>query len=149
MAVLPGVFVPEEAEENPFAPIPEDWYTAEITKSELKDTKDKQGKYLALTCKVLEGEYKGRLIFTNLNLVNKSETAVKIARSDLKKICMAVGHNDELEDSADLHNIPMDVKVTVKPASSQWPAKNELKDFAAEGEGGVEADGEGDDNPFE
>lgn len=129
MALLPDVFVPEEAEDSPFAPIPADWYEAEIVKSELKTTSDKTGKYLALTFKVTDGEHEGRMLFTNLNLVNKSEVAVRIARSDLKAICAAVGHEDELEDSEDLHNSPLMIKVSIKPETAQWPAKNEIKSY--------------------
>jgi len=129
MAMLPEVFRPDEADDDPFAPIAARWYEAEITKSELKDTNDKTGKYLSFCFKVLEGEETNRMIFTNLNIINKSEVAVKIARSDLKKICGACGIEDELEDSADVHNIPMGIKVTIKAATSQWPAKNEIKDY--------------------
>jgi len=132
MALLPDVFKPEETDENPFAPIPADWYVAEVIKSELKATNDKTGKYIALSFKILEGDHEGRMIYANLNIVNKSEVAVKIARSDLKKICMAVGHEEELEDTEDLHNIPMQIKVSIKPETSQWPAKNEIKDFRSE-----------------
>ena len=131
MALLPDVFVPEDAEDNPFAPIDAGWYEAEITKSELKTTNDKEGKYVALTFKVTEGEHLGRMLFANLNIVNKSDVAVKIARSDLKKICIAAGMDPEagLEDTVDLHNVPMKVLVSLKPANANWPAKNELKDF--------------------
>lgn len=129
MAQLPGVFRPEETDENPFAPIPDAWYEAELIKSEMKDTNDKTGKYLACNWKVMDGDHEGRFIFANLNLVNKSDTAVKIAQADLKKICMAVGHEGELEDSLDLHNIPIMIKVTIKPETAQWPAKNEIKDY--------------------
>lgn len=129
MALLPDVFKPDEADDDPFAPIEAGWYEAQITKSELKDTNDKTGKYLSLCFKVLEGEHQNRMIFTNLNIVNKSDVAVKIARSDLKKICTACDITDELEDSADLHNIPMGIKVSIKEATAQWPAKNEIKDY--------------------
>ncbi len=129
MALLPEVFIPEEAEDDPFAPIPAQWYEAEITKSELKVTKDKKGKYISLHFKVTDGDHKNRMLFTNLNIINASEVAVKIARSDLKKICAACDHEGELEDTTDLHNIPMWVKASIKPETSQWPAKNELKDF--------------------
>lgn len=140
MALLPDIFIPEEASEDPFAPIPADWYVAEITKSELKDTKDRTGKYLAMTFVIAEGQYKGRFMFANLNLVNKSDIAVQIARADLKNICTAVGHEGELEDSEDLHNILMEIKISIKPESAQWPAKNEIKGYRAEGSG---------DNPLE
>jgi len=135
MALLPDIFIPDEVDDDPFAPIPANWYVSEIIKSELKDTNAKDGKYLAITFKVLEGDHTGRFIFANLNLVNKSDVAVKIARSDLKAICKAVGHEGELEDSTDVHNIPLEVKVAIKEASAQWPAKNELKGYRAEGSG--------------
>lgn len=141
MAMLPDVFTPETAEADPFAPIPSNWYEAEIVKSELKVTKNKDGKYISLACKILEGDYAGRLIYTNLNIVNKSDIAVKIARADLKAICEAVGHQGDLEDTEDLHNIPMAIKVSVKAETSQWPAKNEIK--------GYKEVSELEDNPFE
>lgn len=131
MALLPNVFIPEEAEDSSFDPIPAGWYPAEITKSVLKNTKDGEGKFLAFTFKVDEDadEHAGRLIFTNLNIINNSAMAVKIAQSDLKRICSAVGFEGELEDTEDLHDQMMMIKVTVKPETSQWPAKNEIKDF--------------------
>lgn len=132
MALLPDVFKPDEAESNEFDVIPAGWYPAEIVKSEMKDTKNKDGKFLALTFRIIDGEYKGRLIFTNLNLVNKNNVAVKMARGDLKAICDAVDLEGELEDTVDIHNKPMEIKLSVKPETSQWPAKNEIKGYRKE-----------------
>ena len=132
MALLPDVFTPENEDSNPFAPIPADWYLAEIIKSEIKTTNDKSGKYIALTFKISEGEHEGRMLYSNLNIVNKSDVAVKIARADLKAICDSVGFTGELEDTIDLHNIPLMIKVTIKPETSQWPAKNEVKAYRSE-----------------
>ena len=70
-------------------------------------------------------------MFTNLNIVNSNETAVKIAHSDLKAICEAVGHKGELEDTVDLHNIQLMIKVSYKPETPDWPAKNEIKGYKA------------------
>jgi hypothetical protein len=144
MALLPDVFKPDEADDDPFAPIDAGWYEAEIIKSEMKVTNDKKGKYLSLCFKVTEGEHKGRMFFTNLNIVNNSETAVKIARSDLKKICTACGIDDELADSKDIHNIPMGIKLSVKEETSHWPAKNEIKNYCH-----VDDLEEGDANPLD
>ena len=132
MAMLPDIFVPEDADENPFAPIPADWYLAEITKSDAHITKDKKGKYLSFAFTVLEGEFKDRIIYTNVNTVNASDVAVKIGRADLKGMCVSAGHDGPLEDTEDLHNIPMAIKVTIKPETSQWPAKNEIKAYKPE-----------------
>jgi hypothetical protein len=135
MALLPSVFVPEETEDMEFKPLKAGWYPAELVKSELKSTKDKKGKYLSFQFKVTEdanGESsEGRFVFTNLNIVNSNETAVKIAHSDLKAICEAVGHEGELEDTVDLHNIPLMIKVSYKPETPDWPAKNEIKGYKA------------------
>lgn len=135
MALLPSVFVPEETDDMEFKPLKAGWYPAELVKSELKSTKDKKGKYLSFQFKVTEdanGESsEGRFVFTNLNIVNSNETAVKIAHSDLKAICEAVGHKGELEDTVDLHNIPLMIKVSYKPETPDWPAKNEIKGYKA------------------
>ena len=135
MALLPSVFIPEENEDMEFKPLKGGWYPAELVKSELKTTKDKKGKYLSFQFKIIEDandeKSEGRFVFTNLNIVNKNETAVKIAHSDLKAICEAVGHEGELEDTVDLHNIPLMIKLSVKPETPQWPAKNEIKGFKA------------------
>jgi hypothetical protein len=135
MALLPSVFVPEETEDMEFKPLKAGWYPAELVKSELKTTKDKKGKYLSFQFKVTEDandeSSEGRFVFTNLNIVNSNETAVKIAHSDLKAICEAVGHEGELEDTVDLHNIPLMIKVSYKPETPDWPAKNEIKGYKA------------------
>ena len=135
MALLPSVFVPEETEDMEFKPLKAGWYPAELVKSELKTTKDKKGKYLSFQFKVTEDandeSSEGCFVFTNLNIVNANETAVKIAHSDLKAICEAVGHEGELEDTVDLHNIPLMIKVSYKPETPDWPAKNEIKGYKA------------------
>lgn len=130
--MLPKVFVPEDVKSTGFEAIPAGWYEAELEKSTLKSTKAKDGKYLEFAFKVTEeGDAEGRKIWTNLNIVNKNETAVAIAQSDLKAICESVGFEGELEDTEDLHNIPLMIKVSVKPETAQWPEKNEIKGYKA------------------
>lgn len=151
MAQLPSVFIPEETDSNPFAPIDAGWYLAEIIKSEVKSTKDGKGKYIALTFKIDNDEESGggKQVFSNLNIVNASETAVKIARSNLKEICEAVSHEGELEDTEDLHNIPMAIKLSIKPETPQWPAKNEIKAYRdSDRLDELRGDGVADDSPF-
>lgn len=135
MALLPSVFVPEEAEDMQFTVLKSGWYPAELVKSTLKDTRNKDGKYLEFQFKIIEDandeKSEGRFVFANLNIVNKNETAVKIAHSDLKAICEAVGFEGDLEDTVDLHNIPLLINVKLKPETPDWPAKNEIKGYKA------------------
>lgn len=88
-----------------FEPLPEDWYVLMITKSELKENRSKTGKYIQLEIPVIDGKYKGRKLFNNLNIENPSQKAVEIARGELSAIAQAC-NVVEMRDTEMLHNIP-------------------------------------------
>jgi hypothetical protein len=135
MALLPDKFKASEHEPmQDFEPIPADEYTLQVIKSEMKDTKDKTGKYLNLQLQVIDHEkYSKRLIFVLLNLVNKNETAVEIAQRELRSLCDAVGIT-ALEDSVELHGIPFKASVGIKQGNDGYPPKNVIKKYHKKGE---------------
>ena len=116
-----------------FSPIPAGEYPAVITESEIKVTKDGQGQYLKLKIEIIEGEFQGRLIFTNLNLWNQNPKASEIARRELATIAAATGKVGA-SDSAEFHNIPMIVKVAVEPGSGEYGPQNRIKMYSAYGQ---------------
>lgn len=89
-------------------------YVVAITASEVKENAKKNGHFLELTLDVLEGPAKNRKIFDSLNLDNPSAQAVEIAQATLSAICHAVGKLT-VDDSSQLHNLPMVAVVTKKP----------------------------------
>jgi len=111
-----------------FEPIPAGKYLALITESETKDTKSGDGKYLQLTFQVLEGEYKGRMLWTRLNLENSNATTVKIARAELSAICRAVSVMAP-KDSVELHNLPLIVSVGLKKRKDTGELTNVIKGY--------------------
>jgi len=111
-----------------FEAIPAGKYIAAITASEIKPTKSGNGSYLELTFQVLEGEFKGRMLWARLNLDNPNPLAVKIARSELSSICRAVGVM-EPKDSGELHNLPLVITVKQK-AGEDGEVRNEIKGYA-------------------
>ncbi len=113
-------------------PIPAGKYLAAITDTEMKPTKAGGGKYLQLTFQVLDGEYKGRLVWARLNLENKSEMTVKIARGELSAICRAVGVMAP-KDSVELHNIPLEISVGLKKRDDNGEFTNVIKGYAKKG----------------
>lgn len=147
MAQLPDVFNAKDKEKmGGFEPIPAGWYLAEIVKSEMKNASSGDGnKYLTCQLKVLEGEHKDRYLFNLMNLINKSTEAVEIAEKELASICEAC-NIDELEDSTELHGIPMAIRVSIKPGDANWPSKNEIKAYKLESE---MPDVESDESPFD
>lgn len=113
---------PEESLEA----LPAGWYNCQIVGSEIKPTA-KGGAYLQLDLQVLDGQYAGRRIFDRLNIKNENPTAVEIAYRRLSAYCHAVGVL-KVEDSQQLHGIPLKVRVTVRTdPSGQYAPSNEVR----------------------
>lgn len=128
MAYL-GSFNANEVDPNvSFDPVPEDRYLAKIVASEMKPTKNKDGQYLQLEFEIIEGQYKGRKVWARLNLDNSNSTAVQIARGDLSAICRAVGVMTP-QDSIELHNLPLCIKVVCKNREDNGEITNEIKAY--------------------
>ena len=124
-------FNAEEVEpSSSFDPIPAGWYTAIISNSEMKATRDGYGEFLSLTLQIIDGQYENRLVFARLNLKNANDKAVDIARKDLAAICRAVGVMSP-QASEELHDIPLMIKVKVRPASGDYEASNDIGGYKA------------------
>lgn len=117
-------------------PIPAGKYIAVITETEMKPTKAGGGKYLQLTFQIVDGDHKGRLVWARLNLENKSEMTVKIARGELSAICRAVGVMAP-KDSVELHNIPLEINVGLKKRDDNGEFTNVIKGYGKKGGGGA------------
>lgn len=113
-------------------PLPAGKYLAVISESELKPTKTGGGKYLQLTFQIIDGEFKGRLVWARLNLENKSEMTVKIARGELSAICRAIGVMQP-KDSVELHNVPLEINVGLKKRDDNGEFTNVIKGYAKKG----------------
>ena len=146
MATLPASFNQSDANDDL---LPEGEYVAQITKSEMKDTKDKTGKYLSLGFKIISGDFANRMVFVNLNLVNNNQVAVDIANQTLARICKCVDKkHKEVRESTELHGIPMIIKVTQRPADDAYPG-NDIKGYRKlEGDAAVTMGAPIKKNPF-
>lgn len=113
-----------------FEPLPAGWYNVTILKSEMKPTSKGDGSYLELVLVVSDGPHAKRQLFDRLNLNNKNEVAKRIAYETLSAICHATGVI-QLQDSTQLHGIPMQAKVTSKPAEGKYEAGNEIGGYRA------------------
>jgi hypothetical protein len=109
-------------------PIPAGWYKVVMDSSEMVPTKDGVGMRLTLVFKIIDGQYTNRKIFEGLNLKNASPVAQEIAYKQLSAICHATGVL-VAEDSAQLHNIPLQIKVKLKAATGAYDAKNEVAGY--------------------
>lgn len=108
--------------------IPAGWYNAQIDQSEMKPTKDGSGAYLELRFSVLDGQYANRKVYTRLNVRNNNPVAQEIAYKQLSAICHATGVL-RVQDSQQLHGLPLKIKVKVRAASGDYEASNEISSF--------------------
>jgi hypothetical protein len=133
MASLNGFNAAEVEPAGNFEAIPAGNYLACIVASEMKPTKAGNGEYLKLTWEVIEGDYKGRKLWCQLNIKNPSVQAVNIARGELSAICRACGVITP-NDSAELHNIPLLLNVRVKKDEATGNLSNEIKGYKPKNE---------------
>lgn len=133
MSLLNIQFAQEEIKESlkdDFAPIPAGTYTAEITRSEVKENKSGSGNRLSLGFKILEGNHAGRLVFQDITLRNINDISQQIGRKKMAQLFHACGTNG-VQDSSELHGIPMQIKVAIrKDKTGQYDDQNEIKKFA-------------------
>lgn len=111
MAFLGNYVDPNAPAAQDFAPVPSGEYPAIITDSDMKPTKKNDGQYLELTYQIIDGPYKGRLVWGRLNLDNPNAQAVAIAQGQLNAIVAACGITAKMDDSQQLHNIPHVIRV--------------------------------------
>jgi hypothetical protein len=119
---------PDEVESS-FDAVPAGEYIAIIENSDYVPNKKGTGNYLGLTYQIIEGNFKGRKIFENLNLENQNQQAEQIARKSLNSIGLATGITD-IKDSSQLHNIPMLIDVGIKD-DPNYGLQNRIKKHSA------------------
>lgn len=137
MVDLSGFNADKVAPNAPREVIPAGEYVAIIKDSEKKETKAQDGHFIKLTLQVIDGPYKNRSVFDNLNLWNKSDQAVQIAQSTLSAICHAVGVKQP-KDSSQLHNKPLCVSVKTRMYNGE--PQNEVVGYKSIAEKGKKPD---------
>ncbi|OYV96103.1 MAG: hypothetical protein B7Z62_08825 [Deltaproteobacteria bacterium 37-65-8] len=115
----------QPSEGRSFDPIPDSWQPALISESEMKPTKAGDGQYLAVTFEILDGEYKSRKVWANLNLDNPNPKAVEIAYADLSAICYAAGKLN-VANSEELHGIPLEIHVKPSKPKGDFAPSTEI-----------------------
>lgn len=134
MADLSGFDANKVDPNSEFEPIPAGKYLAVIVESEMKQTKAGTGSYLQLTHQIVDGPFKGRKVWSRLNLDNPNPTAVQIAKGELSALCRAAGVMTP-RDSAELHNIPVVINVRQKPNDATGEIQNEIRGYTKHGNG--------------
>lgn len=118
--------------EQSYELLPPGWYSASITKAELKATKDGTGQYIALRYDITGPSHQGRVVFGNLNIKNRSVKAEEIGRQQLGELMRAIGLS-RVQDTDQLIGGQLSIKVSIQEGSNGYEARNEVKGYKAIG----------------
>lgn len=121
-----------------FDPLPPGWYTANITKTELKSTKNGTGAYIAIRYDIIGPSHQGRVVFGNLNIRNGSEVAERIGRQQLGELLRAIGMS-ELTDTDQLIGSTVQIKLKVREQAGYDPSNDVAGFKSVDGAKPVEA----------
>lgn len=116
---------------NSYEPIPAGWYTAEITKAEVKATTAGSGSYIAVRYDITGPTHQGRVVFGNLNIKNPNPKAEEIGRQQLGEIMRAIGLT-QVTDTDQLIGGRLEIKLTIRK-DEQYGDGNDIKGFKAVG----------------
>lgn len=128
--------------------IPAGWYTVMATSCSLENTKSGSGKRLSVVFEIIKGEFKGCKIFEIFNVINQSELAQRIARSNLKslynaafpgeKVFLQSLTEDDFVYGKGIKGKVVDAKVITEPGqlktnstTERYPDKNKISAFIA------------------
>lgn len=89
-----------------FGVLPVGWYQAVVTKSEIRQTNDKTGRYINASYTIVGADYTGRIVFQMYNLENKNPKAVEIAEQQMASVLVEMGYKDEDLKGLTMENIP-------------------------------------------
>lgn len=117
-----------------YEPLPDGWYPVNITKVEVKPTKAGTGKRLMVSCRVTEGQHRGRSVLCGLNVSNPNPVAQEIGRKQLRVLLQSVDL-DGARDMSLLIGKETLAQVVYKEAQGGYPANNDIKSFKALGTG--------------
>ena len=115
--------------------LPEGWYDAMIENVEVRSTKSGTGAYFAVTYNIIGNNYAKRKVWGNVTYKNPNATAENIGRKQLSKMSAAGGLTSLPSDTDELIGLTMSIKVGVTPATDQYAARNEVKDWKSSGGG--------------
>lgn len=113
-----------------YEPLPIGDYNGMVIETEIKENKKGTGSFIKVTTQILDEEYQGRRVYDYINVVHTNEKVQQIAERQLAELCNAVGVL-ELEDTQELHEIPLVVRLAIEAGNEQFGPSNKVKKYIA------------------
>lgn len=125
MGSLSGNYDPNAEAPKGFDVFPAGNYPLEMVEGEIKPTKAGTGKLFKHKFRVTSGDYEGRLIFGQFNLLNPNPQAQEIGQGEFAVLREAVGVPDP-DEPEDMFFKEFVAVVKIKPPKDGYDAQNQV-----------------------
>ena len=124
---FPETFDPETQEGNSWELLPVGEYVAQIVEASIQQPNSGDGYHLALTWKIIEGDYEGRQVWQRITYLHSSEQAQTIGRKMLKDLCVATGVAEQVDDAEVFLFKPVRIRLRIdRDKQGVYPDKNRI-----------------------
>src|SRR6516225_5888443 len=125
---FPETFDPTTQEGNSWDVLPASEYVAQVVEASIQQPNAGDGYHLALTWKIIEGDYEGRQVWQRITYLHSSEQAQTIGRKTLKDLWVATGVADEQVDNAEVFLFkPVRIRLGIeRDKQGVYPDKNRI-----------------------
>ncbi len=114
---------------NNYGVLPAGWYSATISRAEVKPTKSGTGEYINIMYTVTGPTHQGRAVWGMINIKNANPETEKIGMQQLGELIRATGVA-HLSDTDQLIGKDLVIKLNVKE-DDRYGERNEVKGFKA------------------
>jgi hypothetical protein len=124
---FPETFDPTTQEGNSWDVLPVGEYVAQVVEASIQQPNSGDGYHLALTWKIIEGDYEGRQVWQRITYLHSSEQAQTIGRKTLKDLCVATGVAEQVDDAEVFKFKPVRIRLGVeRDRQGLYPDKNRI-----------------------
>ena len=124
---FPETFDPATQEGNAWDVLPVGEYVAQIVEASIQQPNSGDGYHLALTWKIIKGDYEGRQVWQRITYLHSSEQAQTIGRRTLKDLCDALGVNEQVKDAEVFLFKPARIRLGIeRDKQGVYPDKNRI-----------------------
>ena len=124
---FPETFDPTTQEGNSWDVLPVGEYVAQVVEASIQQPNSGDGYHLALTWKIIEGDYEGRQVWQRITYLHSSEQAQTIGRKMLKDLCVATGVAKQFDDVEVFLFKPVRIRLGIeRDKQGVYPDKNRI-----------------------
>jgi Protein of unknown function (DUF669) len=124
---FPETFDPTTQEGNSWEVLPLSEYVAQVVEASIQQPNSGDGYHLALTWKIIEGDFEGRQVWQRITYLHSSEQSQTIGRKTLKDLCVATNVAEQVNDAEVFLFKPVRIRLGIeRDKQGVYPDKNRI-----------------------